>query len=193
MIFLIHINASAIEKVLLFGDSLMSGYGLSQDDHLSLVLEDKFLQDGFDIDFINASVSGDTSSGGLNRAEWSLSEDEIDLVILGLGANDMLRGIQPNVTEKNLGQIIQIAKDKDIKVILAGMIAPTSHGFIYKKKFDSIFPKLSKKFEIPLIPFLLEGVALDPNLNLQDGIHPNKKGVIIISDTIKKSIIDNFY
>ena len=193
MIFLIHINASAIEKVLLFGDSLMSGYGLSQDDHLSLVLEDKFLQDGFDIDFINASVSGDTSSGGLNRAEWSLSEDEIDLIILGLGANDMLRGIQPNVTEKNLGQIIQIAKDKDIKVILAGMIAPTSHGFIYKKKFDSIFPKLSKKFEIPLIPFLLEGVALDPNLNQQDGIHPNKKGVIIISDTIKKSIIDNFY
>ena len=193
MIFLIHINASAIEKVLLFGDSLMSGYGLSQDDHLSLVLEDKFLQDGFDIDFINSSVSGDTSSGGLNRAEWSLSEDEIDLVILGLGANDMLRGIQPNVTEKNLGQIIQIAKDKDIKVILAGMIAPTSHGFIYKKKFDSIFPKLSKKFEIPLIPFLLEGVALDPNLNQQDGIHPNKKGVIIISDTIKKSIIDNFY
>jgi len=73
------------------------------------------------------------------------------------------------------------------------MIAPTSHGFIYKKKFDSIFPKLSKKFEIPLIPFLLEGVALDPNLNQQDGIHPNKKGVIIISDTIKKSIIDNFY
>ena len=193
MIFLIHINASAIEKVLLFGDSLMSGYGLSQDDHLSLVLEDKFLQDGFDIDFINASVSGDTSSGGLNRAEWSLSEDEIDLVILGLGANDMLRGIQPNVTEKNLSQIIQIAKDKDIKVILAGMIAPTSHGFIYKKKFDSIFPKLSKKFEIPLIPFLLEGVALDPNLNQQDGIHPNKKGIIIISDTIKKSIIDNFY
>ena len=193
MIFLIHINASAIEKVLLFGDSLMSGYGLSQDDHLSLVLEDKFLQDGFDVDFINASVSGDTSSGGLNRAEWSLSEDEIDLVILGLGANDMLRGIQPNVTEKNLGQIIQIAKDKEIKVILAGMIAPTSHGFIYKKKFDSIFPKLSKKFEIPLIPFLLEGVALDPNLNQQDGIHPNKKGVIIISDTIKKSIIDNFY
>ena len=193
MIFLNHINASAIEKVLLFGDSLMSGYGLSQDDHLSLVLEDKFLQDGFDIDFINASVSGDTSSGGLNRAEWSLSEDEIDLVILGLGANDMLRGIQPNVTEKNLSQIIQIAKDKDIKVILAGMIAPTSHGFIYKKKFDSIFPKLSKKFEIPLIPFLLEGVALDPNLNQQDGIHPNKKGIIIISDTIKKSIIDNFY
>ena len=193
MIFLIHINASAIEKVLLFGDSLMSGYGLSQDDHLSLVLEDKFLQDGFDVDFINASVSGDTSSGGLNRAEWSLSEDEIDLVILGLGANDMLRGIQPNVTEKNLGQIIQIAKDKEIKVILAGMIAPTSHGFIYKKKFDSIFPKLSKKFEIPLIPFLLEGVALDPNLNQQDGIHPNKKGIIIISDTIKKSIIDNFY
>ena len=193
IIFLIHINASAIEKVLLFGDSLMSGYGLSQDDHLSLVLEDKFLQDGFDVDVINASVSGDTSSGGLNRAEWSLSEDEIDLVILGLGANDMLRGIQPNVTEKNLGQIIQIAKDKDIKVILAGMIAPTSHGFIYKKKFDSIFPKLSKKFEIPLIPFLLEGVALDPNLNQKDGIHPNKKGIIIISDTIKKSIIDNFY
>ena len=171
----------------------MAGYGLPNEYHLSFVLQESLKSKGHNIEVINGSVSGSTSSGGLNRAEWTLSEPGIDLMIFGLGANDMLRGIQPNVTEKNLGQIIQIAKDKDIKVILAGMIAPKSHGFIYKKKFDSIFPKLSKKFEIPLIPFLLEGVALDPNLNQQDGIHPNKKGVIIISDTIKKSIIDNFY
>ena len=103
----------------------MAGYGLPKEHHLSLVLENNLKQQGFDIEIINGSVSGSTSSGGLNRAEWSLSEPGIDLMILGLGANDMLRGIQPNETKQNLDQIIQIAKDKNIKVILAGMIAPT--------------------------------------------------------------------
>ena len=186
-----HIKASAIEKVLLFGDSLMAGYGLPKEHHLSLVLERNLKKDGLNIEVINGSVSGSTSSGGLNRAEWSMSENGVDLIILGLGANDMLRGIQPNETEKNLEEIINIANNKKIKIIIAGMIAPTSHGAEYKKEFDEIYPKLSKKYNLPLIPFLLEGVALDPSLNQQDGIHPNKEGTIIISKTLQKIIIQN--
>ena len=184
-----HIKASAIEKVVLFGDSLMAGYGLPKEHHLSLVLENNLKQDGFNVQVINGSVSGSTSSGGLNRAEWSLSDPGIDLIILGMGANDMLRGIKPNETKKNLEQIIEIAKKKEIEIILAGMIAPATHGAKYKEEFDSIYPKLSKKHNLLLIPFLLEGVALNPSLNQQDGIHPNKKGTIKLSENIKKSII----
>ena len=191
IIFLVHIKASAIEKVVLFGDSLMAGYGLPKEHHLSIVLENNLKKAGLDIKVINGSVSGSTSSGGLNRADWSLSEPGIDLIILGLGANDMLRGIQPEETERNLEQIIDIAKDKKIKIILAGMVAPSTHGKKYKKQFDTIYPKLSKKYNLPLIPFLLEGVALNPILNQQDGIHPNQKGTIIVSETIQKSIINN--
>ena len=184
-----HINASAIEKVVLFGDSLMAGYGLPKEHHLSIVLENDLKKDGFNIQVINGSVSGSTSSSGLNRADWSLSEPGIDLIILGLGANDMLRGISPIETEKNLEKIIQIAKLKNIEIILAGMIAPTTHGFNYKKKFDNIYPNLAKKYDLNLIPFLLEGVALKPEFNQDDGMHPNAKGTLIISDTIEKSII----
>ena len=189
LFFLVHINASAIEKVILFGDSLMAGYGLPKEQHLSLVLESNLVRSGLNIKVINGSVSGSTSSGGLNRAEWSLSEPGIDLIILGLGANDMLRGIQPDETKKNLEQIIEIAKKKEIEIILAGMIAPTTYGIKYKKDFDAIYPKLSKQHNLFLIPFLLEGVALNPSLNQQDGIHPNKNGIIKISENIKKSII----
>jgi len=171
----VHINAFAIEKVVLFGDSLMAGYGLPKEHHLSVVLEEDFKKDGLNIKIINGSVSGSTSAGGLNIAEWSLSEPGIDLIILGLGANDMLRGIKPEETEKNLEEIIKIANNKKIKIIIAGMFAPTTHGAEYKKEFDAIYPKLSKKYNLPLIPFLLEGVALDPSLNQQDGIHPNKE------------------
>ena len=191
MIFLVHIKASAIEKVLLFGDSLMAGYGLPKEHHLSPVLQNNLKEDGLNIEVINGSVSGSTSSGGLNRAEWTLSEPDIDLIILGLGANDMLRGIQPDETEKNLEEIINIANNKQIKIIIAGMVAPITHGAEYKKKFDAIYPKLSKKYNLPLIPFLLEGVALNPSLNQQDGIHPNKEGTIIISKTLKKIILKN--
>ena len=167
----------------------MAGYGLPKEHHLSLVLENNLKQAGFNIQVINGSVSGSTSSGGLNRAEWSLSDPGIDLIILGMGANDMLRGIQPDETKKNLEQIIEIAKKREIEIILAGMIAPTTHGARYKKDFDAIYPKLSKKYNLLLIPFLLEGVALNPSLNQQDGIHPNMKGTIKLSENIKKSII----
>ena len=110
-------------------------------------------------------------------------------MILGLGANDMLRGISPIETEKNLEKIIQTAKSKNIEIILAGMIAPTTHGFSYKKKFDNIYLNLAKKYDLNLIPFLLEGVALKTEFNQDDGIHPNEKGTLILSDTLTKSII----
>ena len=191
IIFLVHINASATEKVVLFGDSLMAGYGLPKEHHLSLVLQNNLNKAGLSIEVINGSVSGSTSSGGLNRAEWTLSENNIDLMILCLGANDMLRGISPKETKKNLEKIINIAQNKNIKVILAGMIAPTSHGFKYKKNFDKIYPDLSKQYNLPLIPFLLEDVALKPELNLSDGMHPNSKGTVVISKTLQEMILKN--
>ena len=188
---LVTIKVSAIEKIVLFGDSLMAGYGLDNKHHLSIVLQEKLISEGFKIEVINGSVSGSTSSGGVNRAEWTLSESNIDLVILGLGANDMLRGIQPKETKNNLEKIIKTVQDKNIKLILAGMIAPTSYGPEYKRNFDKIYPDLSEQYNLPLIPFLLEGVALKPDLNLNDGMHPNEKGTIVISKTLKKIILKN--
>ena len=169
----------------------MAGYGLPNEHHLSVILQESLESKGYNIEVINGSVSGSTSSGGFNRANWTLSEPDIDLIVLCLGANDMLRGIKPNETKKNLEKIIQLAQDKNIKVILAGMIAPSSHGYNYKKKFDKIFPDLANKFKLKFIPFLLDGVAMRPELNLSDGIHPNQKGTIIISNTLEKIILKN--
>jgi acyl-CoA thioesterase I len=187
---LVSINVNAIENVILFGDSLMAGYGLPKEKHLAIVLQNNLNDSGYNLKVIDGSVSGSTSAGGLNRVEWSLAQPDIDLMILGLGANDMLRGISPIATEKNLEKIIQIAKLKNIEIILAGMIAPTTHGFDYKKKFDNIYLNLAKKYDLNLIPFLLEGVALKPDLNQDDDIHPNVKGTLIVSETLKKSIIN---
>ena len=178
-----------VEKILLFGDSLMSGYGLPEEHHLSFVLEDNLKSEGYNIEVINGSISGNTSLDGLDRIKETLSELDVDLIILGLGANDMLRKINPKQTEQNLEKMIKIIQDKNINIILAGMVASSSNGLGYKKKFDKAFPNLAKKYDIQLIPFLLHGVALKPELNLSDGIHPNEKGVLIISETIKKSVI----
>ena len=178
-----------IEKVLLFGDSLMSGYGLPEDDHLSVVLEKSLKSDGYEIQIFNSSISGNTSSDGLDRIEDELSDASYDLIIIGLGANDMLRRINPDQTKQNLEDIIKIITSNNIKIILAGMVASPTNGLSYKKKFDKIYPELSKKFKIELIPFLLKGVALNPSLNQADGIHPNEKGVLIISETLKDSIL----
>ena len=181
-------SQTKIEKVLLFGDSLMSGYGLNKDNHLSVVLEKSLKSEGYEIQVFNGSVSGDTSLDGLDRIEDELLDESYDLIIIGLGANDMLRRINPNQTKQNLNEIINIILDNNIKVILAGMVASPTNGLNYKKKFDKIYPDLSKKFGLELIPFLLKGVALNPNFNQDDGLHPNEKGVLIIAETIKRSI-----
>ncbi len=183
------INANAIENVILFGDSLMAGYGLPQEKHLAIVLQKNLNDSDYDLGIIDGSVSGSTFAVVLHWAECSLSDTNLNFMFLGLGANDMLRGISPIETEKNLEKIIQTAKLKNIEIILAGMIAPTTYGISYKKKFDNIYLSLAKKYELNLIPFLLEGVALKPELNQDDGMHPNEKGTLIVSDTLKKSII----
>ena len=166
----------------------MAGYGLNKEDHLSTVLEKNLNNNGLDVRIINASVSGDTTAGGLNRINWTLSEKNIDILVLGLGANDMLRGIKPNETKENLEKIIKIIIGKNIKIILAGMIAPESHGKEYIDEFNIIYSNLSDKYSLTFLPFLLEGVALKPELNLEDGMHPNPKGVQIISKNIEKKI-----
>ena len=183
------INVTAGEKIVLFGDSLMAGYGLNKEDHLSTVLESELIKQGYDLKVINASVSGDTTAGGLNRIDWTLSEKNISILVLSLGANDMLRGIKPLETKKNLEEIIKITLNKKINLILAGMVAPSSHGEKYKKEFDEIYTSLSKKYNLIFIPFLLEGVAFKPEFNLEDGIHPNPNGVKIISRTIEEKLI----
>ena len=167
----------------------MAGYGLTNDQRLSVVLENDLKKSGYNIKVISGSVSGSTSSGGLNRVDWTLSEPNIDLMILGLGANDMLRGINPSETEKNLEKIILAAKAKNIKVVLAGMYAPITHGNNFKKDFDKIYINLAKKYDLTLIPFLLDGVALNPKLNQSDGMHPNYEGTLVVSKTIKETIL----
>ncbi len=176
------------QKIALFGDSLMSGYGLEKKFHLSTVLEKNLKKKGFDVKVINASVSGDTTSGGLNRLEWLLENKNIDIVVLCLGANDMLRGIKPSLIKKNLNRILEIFQERNITILLAGMLSQKTLGNEYKNKFDKIYPELAKKFQISFLPFLLDGVALNTELNLSDGKHPNQKGIKIISKNLEKKL-----
>ena len=129
-----------VNKILLFGDSLMSGYGLKENQTLSIILENDLIEAGYNIRVINGSVSGNTSEDGLDRIEEFVSDSDIDLIVLGLGANDMLRRINPDQTHSNLSKIIEIIKINNIKIILAGMKASPTNGLAYKKKFDDIFP-----------------------------------------------------
>ena len=168
----------------------MSGYGLKENQALSIILENDLKEAGYNIKVVNGSVSGDTSEDGLDRIEEYTSYSDIDLIVLGLGANDMLRRINPDQTEKNLGKIIEIIKNKNIKIILAGMKASPTNGLVYKKKFDDIFPKLAEEYDLNLIPFLLKEVALNTKFNQSDGVHPNYEGAKVISETIKESIIN---
>ena len=168
----------------------MSGYGLKKNQALSIILENDLKETGYNIRVINGSVSGDTSGDGLYRIEEYTSGGDVDLIVLGLGANDMLRRINPDQTESNLRKIIEIIKTKNIKIILAGMKASPTNGLAYKKKFDDIFPNLAEEYDLTLIPFLLKKVALNPKLNQSDGIHPNIEGAKVISETIKESIIN---
>ena len=177
------------QEIVLLGDSLMSGYGLDEKFHLSTILEKNLKVKGFDVNVINASVSGDTTSGGLNRVNWLLEGKNIDIVILCLGANDMLRGTNPTIVRQNLNKILEILTEKKITVLLAGMISQETFGEKYKKEFDKIYPELAKKFKVSFLPFLLDGVALNPELNLKDGKHPNPKGIGLISKNLESKLV----
>ena len=179
-----------LEKILLFGDSLMSGYGLEPNRNLSQILEKDLNSSGYTIKVINKSIAGDTTLDGLNRIDIALKENNYDLVIIGLGANDMLRGIKPEKIKGNLEKIIKKVKQKEINILLTGMVSSPSRGLKYKKEFDNIFKDLSDHYDLYYYPFLLKDVALKPKYNQPDGIHPNFKGLSIISKNLKKSIID---
>ncbi|WP_320201357.1 arylesterase [Agrobacterium sp. rho-13.3] len=163
------------------GDSLMAGYQLPPTDSYTAQLETALKAKGVDVTITNAGVSGDTSSGGLARAEWSVP-DGADGVILELGANDALRGISPDDTEKNLETMITGFKTRNIPVLLVGIMAPPNMGDDYAQKFNAIYPRLAEKHGLPLYPFFLDGVVLDESLQLEDRMHPNTKGIGVMVD-----------
>jgi acyl-CoA thioesterase I len=163
-------------KIVGLGDSLMAGYQLESGQGFPAQLQKALKDQGFDAEVADAGVSGDTTSGGLARLDWSVP-DGTDLVILELGANDALRGVDPKETGANLREIAKKLKARNIKIVLAGMFAPPNMGDAYATAFDGIFPALAKEFSLPLIPFFLEGVAGKPDLQLDDRMHPNLEGV----------------
>ena len=171
--------AHAAVTVLAFGDSLTAGLGVAADQTFPVRLEVALRARGVDARVVNAGVSGDTTSGGLARLDWSLVGN-LDLVILELGANDALRGIAPAVTEANLDRMLaQLAASK-VRVLLAGMLAPPNLGTEYGAAFNGIFPRLAQKYSVPLYPFFLDGVAAQAPLLQNDGMHPNPRGVDVI-------------
>lgn len=161
------------------GDSLMAGYQLPPEDAFPVKLEAALRSRGYDVAIANAGASGDTSSGGLARLDWSVPEGT-DAVLLELGGNDALRGISPEQTRDNLDSMIRRLKERDIEVLLIGMLAPPNMGPDYANRFNGIFPELAEAHDVPLYPFFLDGVAAQPGLDLGDGIHPNGKGVDIM-------------
>jgi acyl-CoA thioesterase-1 len=166
-------------KMVVLGDSLSAGLGLSGPAAFPARLQKALKDKGIEVDMINAGVSGDTSSGGRDRLDWSIPAGT-EAVIVELGANDALRGTDPAVTRAALSDIVSRLKARKIAVMLCGMLAPPNYGQDYAAKFNTIYPDLAKKFDVPLYPFFLDGVAADPRLNQADGIHPTAEGVDII-------------
>ena len=174
-------------KLVALGDSLTAGYGLSGEAAFPAVLERALRARGYAVSIANAGVSGDTTSGGLARLDWSVP-DGTDGVILELGANDMLRGIDPNVARQALDQILARLRDRGIPVLLTGMYASRNLGAEYVARFEAIFPDLAKKYGVPLYPFFLDGVAGVREFALPDGLHPTAKGVQVVVERILPTV-----
>jgi acyl-CoA thioesterase I len=182
-------SASAQEPITLvaLGDSLTAGYNLPASSAFPNVLEAALRERGHNVTVVNAGVSGDTASGGLARLDWSVPEDA-DGVIVALGANDMLRGFDPAVTEEAIDAIVSRLKERGTDVLLAGMLAGRNMGAEYAAQFDSIFPTIAERHGVMLYPFFLEGVAGESSLNLDDGIHPNRAGVELMVEQILPTV-----
>lgn len=171
-------------QIAVLGDSLTAGFGLLTAEAFPALLQDKFDDDGYTrIDVVNAGISGDTTAGGLRRLEWVL-EPTVKILVLALGANDAMRGQSPVQTKENLEKIIQAAHTKGVRVMLAGMQAPTNMGEQFQAEFRAVFPELANKYKLTFLPFLLEGIAGHPELNQDDGIHPTAAGQRMMADMI---------
>ena len=174
-------------KMVVLGDSLSAGYGLPGLAAFPARLQKALKSNGIDVDMINAGVSGDTTSGGRDRLDWSVPEGT-EAVIVELGANDSLRGIDPKIAREALSDIVTRLQARKISVLLCGMLAPPNYGSEYAARFNTIYPDLSKSFGVPLYPFFLEGVAADPKLNQPDGLHPTAEGVDVIVKNILPTV-----
>ena len=174
-------------KMVVLGDSLSAGLGLSASAAFPERLQKALKAKGIEVDMTNSGVSGDTSSGGRDRLDWSVPEGT-EAVILELGANDALRGIDPKLTLSALSDILTRLKARGIQVLLCGMVAPPNYGSDYSARFNAIYPELAKSLDVPLYPFFLEGVAADAKLNQADGMHPTPEGVDVIVKNILPSV-----
>ena len=175
-------------KILVLGNSLTAGFGLSQSNSFPAQMEYSLNHSGIDVRVINAGVSGDTSAGGRARLAWALAESP-DAVILELGANDGLRGLDPKQTEANLDKMIREIKARDVPVLLTGMLAPPNLGPEYEADFNGVYRRLADKHDILFYPFFLEGVVAIPELNQSDAIHPNAEGVAIIVKRMRPFVL----
>jgi acyl-CoA thioesterase I len=178
--------------VLAFGDSLYAGYGLDQGESFPAVLERMLDERGMAARIVNAGVSGDTTAGGLRRLAFTLDglDRKPDLAIVGLGANDMLRGIDPAETRRNLRAIVEELKRRDIPVMLTGMVASRSLGADYVRRFDAIYPEIAREFGAELDPFFMEDVITDRSLLLEDGLHPNAEGIRVIARRLAPKVAE---
>lgn len=175
-------------KIIAFGDSLTAGFGLAEKESYPYLLQEKLKADGFDFEVVNAGVSGDTSLGGLERADWVLEQENARILVLELGANDLLRGIPVEQMKQNLDKIIRKAKAKNLKILFCGMLAPPTMGAQYQRDFLKAFPDLATEHKVEFLPFLLDNVATVKDLNQADGIHPNVEGEKIMTENVYKAL-----
>ena len=180
--------AATRPKIVAFGDSLTAGFGLTERESYPFLLQEKLNAEGYHYEVVNAGVSGDTSLGGLERIDWVLEQEDVEILVLELGANDLLRGIPVAKMKTNLDKIIRKAKANNVKVLLCGMIAPPIMGAEYQRAYTNAFPSLADEHGIAYVPFLLDNVALKRELNQADGIHPNADGTKIMMANIYKEL-----
>jgi len=175
-------------KIVAFGDSLTAGFGLHEDQSFPTLLQSKLDQKGYRYHVVNAGMSGDTSAGGVGRIDWALEEGPVKFLLLELGGNDGLRGLPVAEMKKNLAEIIERAQARGVTVILAGMEAPPNMGEEYTGEFRLVYRDLAKKYKLTLIPFLLEGVAGNREMNQPDGIHPNAAGEKVMTENVWREL-----
>ena len=181
-------RADGERVVVCLGDSLTEGYGLAPEQAYPRLLERLLRVEGRDVRVVNAGISGSTSASAVARLRWQLRSDP-DVVVIALGGNDGLRGVDVAATEANLSEAIALAVEHGAAVLLAGMKLPPNYGHEYTEAFEALFPALAAKHEVALLPFLLEGVAADPELNLPDGIHPNARGTEVVARNVHDALL----